>query len=87
MDDVSVSEIEVVKNSGQIIKSKRKKSRKLNPLTKSVRVVKKCKAKVLPAHLNCGDTFPAILKQAGILPNIIVKQLWFLARASALHYS
>ena len=33
-----------------------------------------------------GTLFPAILKQGGILPNIIVNQLWFLARASALHY-
>ena len=31
--------------------------------------------------------FPAIFKQGGILPNIIGNQLWFLARASALHYS
>jgi len=47
-DDVSVSEDEFVKNHGQIINSKRKKSRNLNPLTKSVRMVKKSKAKVLP---------------------------------------
>ena len=32
-----------------------------------------------------GTLFPAISKQGGILPNIIVNQLWFLARASPLH--
>jgi len=50
-DDVLVSENESVKNHEQIHKSKKKKSRNLNPLTKSVRVVKKSKAKVPPAEV------------------------------------
>jgi len=54
-DDASVSENESVKNHGQIIKSKRKKSRHLNPLTKSVRLVKKSKAKVLPTEAKSLD--------------------------------
>jgi len=54
-DDALVIENESVLNLGRIIQSKRKKSRHSNPLTKLVSVVKKSKAKVLPAEAKSLD--------------------------------